>query len=313
APVAGGTKTLIVASTDMSHYPPAQQAEEVDRAMLETVLTVQPEKVREADAELLGGDYENLHCTLCGLGPVIICMEAAKSLGASEAIELDYTNSAEADARTADRCVGYGAVAFVGHRKSRDVSEETMTEPEHVLDESQQEYLLTLARTTLKQVLSDKTLTDPVTDDPMMHQQRAVFVTLKKNGELRGCIGQIRARAPLAVAVQDAAKSAATSDPRFPPVTPDELDAIDIEISVLSPMKPVEDYRDIEVGKHGVLIQRGSRSGVFLPQVGPEQGWNREEMLQNLCARKAGLPPEAYKDSQTRLYAFTAQVFGEDK
>ncbi|MFO7946238.1 MAG: AMMECR1 domain-containing protein, partial [Armatimonadota bacterium] len=90
-------------------------------------------------------------------------------------------------------------------------------------------------------------------------------------------------------------------------------DDIDIEISVLSPMQPVDDYRNIEVGKHGVLVQRGRRSGVFLPQVAPEQGWNREEMLQNLCGHKAGLDPEAYKDPHTRLYAFTAQVFHEEK
>lgn len=312
AAVAGDTKTLIVASTDMSHYPPAQQAREVDRAILETICTMEPQAVREKNAELLSSDYDNLHCTLCGLGPVIACMKASRALGAKYAGDLDYTNSAEADVRTVGRCVGYGAVIFHGTRKAIAEEEETKDQPEFRLDQDQQAYLLELARLTIANELGAECAL-PATDDPMMHEKRAVFVTLKKDAKLRGCIGQIIAEQPLAAAVQDAAFSAATRDHRFVPMTNRELDDIQIEISVLSPMEPVEHYDNIEVGKHGVLVRQGRQTGVFLPQVAPEQGWDRQQMLSNLCAHKAGLAPDAYKDPETELYVFTAQVFHEEE
>ena len=144
--------------------------------------------------------------------------------------------------------------------------------------------------------------------EPGLLQERGAFVTLKKHGQLRGCIGRLIAEGPLYLTVQRVAMEAAVNDARFPPVTPDELPEIEIEISVLSPLEPVEDISQIEVGKHGLLIVKGGHQGVLLPQVATEQGWDRKEFLRGVC-RKAGLPEDAWKDA--KLYIFTAEVFGE--
>ncbi len=303
--------TLVVASTDLSHYPEQKAASEVDHAILGAICTMDADRIETVDREQLARGIANLHCTACGLGPVIVCIEAAKKLGASRATLLHYANSAEVEPGTADRCVGYGAVAFTGVMRMPDTPPAAVSEGE--LDQSQQAYLLKLARDTIARYLADGSRLEIATTDEAMQRERAVFVTLTRGGQLRGCIGQIMARYPLAEAVRNAAISAATEDPRFRPVTAGELASLHIEISVLSPMQPIDDYQDVVVGRHGVLVTRGMRSGVFLPQVAPEQGWDRDEMLRNLCAHKAGLPPDAYKDPETELYVFTAQVFGEPR
>jgi len=128
---------------------------------------------------------------------------------------------------------------------------------------------------------------------------------------LRGCIGNIIGQQPLYLTVRDMAVESSSADPRFVPVSPDELKEIKIEISVLSEPKRVEDADGIKLGVHGVIVKSGYRSGVFLPQVADETGWTKEEFLSNLCEGKAGLPADAWKDKKTELYVFTAQVFSE--
>ena len=298
----GERRALILGSTDMSHYPIAAEATRVDTEMLQTIATFDPAQVYATDEKLLAEGVPNLHCTLCALGPLIVTMKAARALGAERAEVLNYSNSAVTARRTADRCVGYGAAAFIGQWRAAPT-------PTGELNQAQQQFLLNLARETIRQHLATgQAAVD--TDDPIMRQRRAVFVTLNRNGRLRGCIGQLTARHPLARAVQEAAASAATQDRRFSPVTLDELDEIHIEISVLSPMMKVNDPSEIEVGTHGVLVVQGPRRGVFLPQVAVEQGWDRETMLSELCAQKAGLAPDAWQRG-AELYVFTAQIFGE--
>lgn len=176
-----------------------------------------------------------------------------------------------------------------------------------VNDEEKRE-LLKLARKTLDVYLSEGVVPPYEPKTPMMRELRAVFVTLKKHGDLRGCIGQIRAVDPLYKAVQKMAIEAATRDPRFPPVRHAELKDIEIEISILTPFEPVKDVSEIEVGKHGLYIRKGLYSGLLLPQVPVEWGWDRDEFLEQVC-RKAGLPPGAWKDAT--LFKFEAQVFNE--
>lgn len=180
------------------------------------------------------------------------------------------------------------------------------------LNDEQQRELLAFARETTACEVSGRALPDLPTGEPVYELERAVFVTLHKRGQLRGCIGTLQARESLAAAVRSSAVSASTQDPRFPPVTPDELPELDIEISVLSPMRPVAGADEIEVGRHGVVVRQGMRSGVFLPQVAPEQGWDRDTMLDILCAQKAGLPADAWRHG-AQLEVFTSQVFGEDQ
>jgi AmmeMemoRadiSam system protein A len=184
-------------------------------------------------------------------------------------------------------------------------------EPEEgTLSEAERAEMLRLARTTIEVYLTEKRVPAYETDNPHFLRPGGAFVTLKKHGDLRGCIGYLVGEKPIYETVQEMAISAAVRDPRFPAVRASELPDITIEISLLSPLESVTDTNSIVVGKHGLLIRRGWYQGVLLPQVAPEQGWNREEFLRGVC-HKAGLPADAWSDPATELYWFTAEVFGE--
>ena len=146
--------------------------------------------------------------------------------------------------------------------------------------------------------------------DTVLNKEMGAFVTLHKDGRLRGCIGNLIGRGPFYLTVRDMAVEAATGDPRFKPVTLDEMKDIDIEISALSPMEKIDDPQKIEMGKHGVMVRSGFTSGVYLPQVATETGWSREEFMNSLCAEKAGIPENSWKTGKCEIYIFTAEVFG---
>jgi len=170
--------------------------------------------------------------------------------------------------------------------------------------------LLQLARKTLELHLQGHTRIHLSSESRVLQRKTGAFVTLHHHGELRGCIGHIISEEPLWHTVKQMAIAAATEDPRFDPVTLDELSKIDIEISVLTPFKKIEDLDEIKVGEHGLMITQGHRRGLLLPQVASEQGWNRDEFLAHTCI-KAGLHAEAWMDSETKIEVFSAQVFGE--
>jgi AmmeMemoRadiSam system protein A len=149
----------------------------------------------------------------------------------------------------------------------------------------------------------------PVT--PKLAELRGAFVTLKEHGELRGCIGYIEGIKPLYLAVAEMAVAAAVGDPRFPEVTVEELPGLEYEISVLTPKRQIEKPEEFIPGQHGIIVQRGGRSGVFLPQVAAEEGWDRETTLSYLCLHKAGLPPNAWREKETKLFVFEAEVIEE--
>ena len=148
--------------------------------------------------------------------------------------------------------------------------------------------------------------------DRRLTLNEGAFVTIHKGGQLRGCIGNIVTQKPLYLTVRDMAIAAATEDPRFPRVRPEELDQIDVEVSVLSLPRVIRDVDEIELGVHGVIVSKGPlHYGVFLPQVAEETNWTKEEFLSQLCAQKAHLPADAWKDPGTKMEVFTADVFSE--
>ncbi|MBN1901129.1 AmmeMemoRadiSam system protein A [Candidatus Sumerlaeota bacterium] len=147
---------------------------------------------------------------------------------------------------------------------------------------------------------------------PGIQEKSGVFVSLHKLGELRGCIGYITGTIPLFQAVIENTVNAASKDSRFPPVQEDELDMIGIEISVMTPLQPVDDINMIEVGRDGLVIEKGFHQGLLLPQVATEWGWDRKEFLEQTC-RKAGLPADAYLKKDVRIFRFQARVFGEKR
>jgi len=180
------------------------------------------------------------------------------------------------------------------------------------MNEAQKEILLKTARNTVEAVITRKPIPKPESDDPELTANCGCFVTLKNQDQLRGCIGQFTSEMPLLELVVEMAKASATGDPRFfaDPITPDELEQLDIEISVLSPLKRTDDPLSLRLGIDGIYIKKGGASGCFLPQVATETGWSEEEFLSYCCAHKAGLAPDAWKDPSTEVYLFSADVFG---
>jgi AmmeMemoRadiSam system protein B/AmmeMemoRadiSam system protein A len=292
-----GKKALIVASSDMSHYPSYDAALQVDAGTLQAIQSFDPQAVVENTRTWLGRGVENLVCTLCGEGPVLTAMMVAQELGANRAAVLQYANSGDIPGVGKDRVVGYGAVMFWK-------GETAMLNPE------EQATLLRIARETLQQYLTDQTAPQYQVSEPALKQMNGAFVTLKENGELRGCIGQMRGRQELYRTVQQMAVAAATEDPRFEAVSKEDLAKLEIEISVLSPMERIQSADEIQVGRDGLYIIVGQYSGVLLPQVATEWGWDRDEFLRQVCM-KAGLPPDAWQRPDATLYRFSAQVFRE--
>jgi len=294
----GREDVLIIASTDMSHYRPYDEACKIDN------LTIK--ELEKLDPESLYYKLVSEECELCGAACVITTLLYAKGQGADDIEIMKYANSGDitGDKR---RVVGYLSAAIYAGTGREEVSDEN----KDILNEEQEKRLLEIARKTIDEYIRRSRRLNVTEDDPLLLKNMGVFVTIHKEGRLRGCIGNIRGRQPLYLTVRDMAIEAATADPRFAPVTADELKDIDIEVSVLSIPERVENVDEIKMGVHGVIVKRGNSSGVFLPQVATETGWTREEFLGNLCARKAGLSADAWKDKDTELYSFTAQVFGE--
>lgn len=170
--------------------------------------------------------------------------------------------------------------------------------------------LLNLARTSVQAAASGEVAPE-LPPENVCNKAGGAFVTLKTGGMLRGCIGHFAGLGTLGATVRAMAGEAAVSDPRFVPVSPDEVENLNIEISVLSPMERIK-ADDVQPGRHGLYIRRGSRAGTLLPQVAEEQGWGRETFLEHTCL-KAGLPPEAYLEEETEIFAYTAEVFSETK
>ncbi len=180
-----------------------------------------------------------------------------------------------------------------------------------MLSQEQKKELLVLARTTIENYVEKGTMPKYIPTDPVLKEKCGAFVTIHNSGRLRGCIGMIEGRQPLTDTIIEMSIEASNNDPRFDPVEKEELKEIDIEISVLFPPRKIASYEEVELGKHGVIVKRGFASGVFLPQVATETGWSLDEFMSNLCAGKAGLPADSYKDPKTEIYVFDAEVFSE--
>jgi len=168
--------------------------------------------------------------------------------------------------------------------------------------------LLGLARTTIESKLKGKDAPAFIPDSDTLKENRGAFVSIHRHGNLRGCIGNISTEKPLYKTIREMALSAAFNDPRFAPLKENEFDDLDIEISVLTPMQQITDINEIEVGKHGLMIVKDHFSGLLLPQVATDYGWDRETFLSHTCM-KAGLPEDAWEDKDTKIYAFSADVF----
>ena len=284
---------LIVVSSDLYHGYDFNAASIVDHQTLSFI-----EKM----------DVENLYYGLregklqaCGGFGIVTAVILAKELGHNKVAVLKYTNSAQV---TGNKTKGNWTVGYASCVIDSE-GEKAM------LNKEQKNKLLEIARSSIETFLKTGKKLEVKVADPVLSQKMGAFVTLHKHGQLRGCIGNMVGEGPLYLTVRDMAVEAATGDPRFAPVTAEELKDIDLEISALSPLEKVDSADRVQMGKHGVVIKKGFNSGVFLPQVATETGWTKEEFLSHLCAQKAGLEPNAWKDKSTQIYVFTAEVFSE--
>jgi AmmeMemoRadiSam system protein B/AmmeMemoRadiSam system protein A len=293
-------KTIIVASSDLSHFHPYNDAAKKDQGLLQAV--------QEWDYFNLSRNLNGRIWEACGGGPIITTMIACEYLGATEARLLKYANSGDVPQGDKSSVVGYGACVFV---KNPDQS--WIPERDFNLSKSEQEELLKVAKKSVElAVVTGKMASVEAIKGSTLHQERGAFVTLKMNDQLRGCIGYTAPILPLYQTIHQVAVKAALDDPRFPPVRQQELEQLTYSISVLSPFLHIRDTSDIVVGKHGLLIKRGNAEGLLLPQVAVEQGWNRTTFLEHTCL-KAGLPKETWQDPASDIFLFSAFVFGEEE
>ncbi|MBW2649031.1 MAG: AmmeMemoRadiSam system protein B [Deltaproteobacteria bacterium] len=295
----GDKKVLVVASSDFSHYHGYDKAVEMDSAALG--------HIEKMDIEGFLRSLGSKKCEACGAGAIIVTMMAARAMGADRGRVLEYMNSGDV---TGDKSgvVGYAAVVFYEDAgdsiKEREIAGDKLTKQ----DKNQ---LLRIARKSIESGFAGGEIPYSKIESGALEKKMGAFVTLKKQGRLRGCIGLIEGRKPLHETVEEMAQAAAFKDPRFRPVKKDELEGLDIEISALTPLRQIEDVSEIEVGRHGIYIVSGFHSGLLLPQVATEYNWDRDTFLRETCA-KADLPQDAWKDKNTKIYIFSATVFSED-
>jgi AmmeMemoRadiSam system protein A len=309
--IAKDNRIVVVATTDLSHFETYKKANAFDNETISVIL--------KGDSKRLAA-YATTHGdAMCGPATTLAVVSFAEKMGA-EPVLLKYANSGDT-AGGKDRVVGYAAIIFVKKDTSKEDEKAALSDPgnpnaeseEEFLNEEDKKELLTLARKSVESIVRRKKIHRP--QEPAserLKENGAAFVTLHKEGRLRGCIGSMEPLEPLYSTVVRMAAAAATQDSRFPPVRPDELNDIHIEISVNTPLRPVSGPEEIVLGKHGVVVSKGRRRGVFLPQVATETGWTKEEFLSNLCSHKAGLAPDAYK-ADADLFVFTSVVFEEKR
>jgi hypothetical protein len=295
-------QTLILVSSDLSHYHPYDYANNVDHQTLQAI--------EDWDYLSLSRNFAMWQRGVqtweaCGGGPIVAGMIAAEGLGATHAQILRYANSGDATGDKS-RVVGYGAVAITPASAA-----ETRKSAEFSLTKEEKNALMKIARNSVETAVRDRKMyLVGSTGFPRLEEARGAFVTLKEHGELRGCIGYITPMKSLAETVRDVASYAALEDTRFTPVTVQELPLLEYEISVMSPLRRVLDIKGIKVGKHGLIMKQGEIEGLLLPQVPVEQHWDRDTFIEETCL-KAGLPRTAWKDEDTDIFMFTALVFGD--
>ncbi len=287
-------ENLFVISSDFSHYPSYEDACEVDALTGKAIETGSVEAFIAALEQNARSGKRNLATSACGelaIATLMLMMD-----GSYEVKHLMYQNSGDAESHDHSRVVGYHSFAIV--RKS---------DAGFALSDDEKRLLKEIALTSIKDSLAGKEISHSSPLTTHLSAKCGAFVSLHKHGRLRGCIGHFGEDIPLHEIVAEMARAAAFEDPRFMPVTADELADIDIEISVLTPMRRIESLDEFELHRHGIYIRKGYRSGTFLPQVADEVNWTKEEFVSHCAQDKAGIGWDGWKDAE--LYVYEAIVF----
>lgn len=300
-------ENLFVISSDFSHYPSGMDAIETDSITAEAIVSKSPEKLIETLGKNEKKQIENLATSLCGWSSVLTLLHLVESNSGIEAQIIDYAHSGEVS-NDNSRVVGYNAIAFYDKKSPQNTDNYAFD-----LNKKDKEELLQIARQTIENLIIHNKETNLNGDDysDNLNEQCGAFVTLHKHGKLRGCIGRFTPNEPLYEVVRIMAIAASTQDYRFSKVTEEEVDQLEIEISVLTPLSKIDSVEEIEVGKHGIYIKKGSQAGTLLPQVATDNGWDREEFLGYCSQYKAGIGKDGWKTAD--VYVYEAIVFSEEK
>ena len=291
-------ENLFIISSDFSHYPSYEDAYEVDTKTGEAVASGDVEQfIATIEANARSGK-RNLSTSACGEFPIITLMLMLN--GQYQVKHIMYQNSGDIGDHDHSRVVGYHSFAFIRNGQTR-------TDTEFTLSYEEKQMLKKIAYTSIKDSLNGKPISMFNLQSSILNQKCGAFVSLHKQGRLRGCIGHFGEDVPLHEIVAEMARAAAFEDPRFPPVHREELGDIDIEISVLTPMRRIQSLDDFQLHKHGIYIRKGYRSGTFLPQVADEVNWTKEEFVGHCSQDKAGLGWNGWRDAE--LYVYEAIVF----
>jgi MEMO1 family protein len=296
---------LFIISTDFSHYPSYDDAVKVDMASADAVCSNSTTALYETLANNESLKIPKLATSMCGVSCVITLLAITEDDRSITYHKILYKNSGDAPVGGRNAVVGYHAIAV-----SRN---EIDTTGKFDLTGANKKELLSIVRKTISLYIEKRQIPeiDASLFPRVLMTQSGAFVTLKKNGILRGCIGRFEASEPLYKVVQSMAIASATEDPRFRPVELSELSAIEIEISVLTPMKKIRSIDEIVMGTHGIYMKKGWHSGTFLPQVATETGWSKEEFLGHCAQDKAGIGWDGWKDAE--IFIYEALVFGENE
>jgi len=316
--IAGGLKpwfndrNLFVISSDFSHYPPYDEAVRADRMTSDAIIKGDPDDFLRTIRKVESSGIENLATAMCGWPAALVLLYLAENEHDLSFRNAGYTNSGNSHYGSKDEVVGYNAIVLE-EKPAATASPDAVDS--FSLTKEEEHVLSGIAREAILAHLKDgkPPATDPSKLTPRLKEPLGAFVTITKNGSLRGCIGRFTSPDPLYKVVGEMALAAAFNDPRFPPLRMDEFADIHIEISVLGPMKRIHSASEVIIGRHGIYMKKGYRNGTLLPQVATERGWTVDEFL-GYCARdKAGIGWEGWKDKDTELYVYEAYVFGEQE
>jgi len=298
-------KNLFVISTDFSHYPSCDDAKSTDKATCDAILANDPDKLLNLISDYKKKEIPNLVTNLCGWTSVLTLLYMTAGNPSIKLNPVHYMNSGDGNFGEKSQVVGYWSIVATRTATPQNSS------PEFNITREEKITLLQIARNTIESYIRDrkKPSIDPTGFTASLKMKAGAFVTLKENGELRGCIGRFTSDIPLYEVIREMAIASSTEDTRFEPVKAPEISKLEIEISVLSPMKKINSTDEIVLGKHGIYIKKGWYSGTFLPQVATETGWGKEEFLGHCARDKAGIGWDGWKDAE--IYIYEACVFSE--
>lgn len=292
------SKNLFVISSDFSHYPPYKDAVETDRKTAESIITGDPDQFLKTLKENSSKSIKGLATSMCGWTSGLTLLYLSEKDKSLKYNLIDYSNSGDSGYGGRDEVVGYNAITLSGgtQEKDNEISEFSFT---HV----EKGQLFRIAINSISEKLEGRKVASSNDElSPKLMEPMGAFVTIRINGALRGCIGRFFSSEPLCEVVRASAVSSAFDDPRFSPLTKEEFSKAELEITVLGPLRKINDIREIVLGRHGIYIKKGMNSGTMLPQVATENNWTLEQFLGYTSRDKAGIGWEGWKNAEISIY-----------